>query len=51
MGYNWFYPLFETQDLLRALKWSPNVEFDIKPVLDVDQAIESIKKVAAAAAK
>ena len=38
------------QDLYEAmLKWMPYVEFDVKPVLDVDQVIESIKKVAAAA--
>jgi len=27
----------------------PYVDFDVKPVLDVDQVIESIKKAAAAA--
>ena len=38
------------QDLYEVmLKWMPYVEFDVKPVLDVDQVIESIKKVAAAA--
>jgi hypothetical protein len=38
------------QDLYEAmLKWMPYVEFDVKPVLDVDQVIESMKKVAAAA--
>jgi len=31
------------------LKWMPYVDFDVKPVLDVDQVIESIKKAAAAA--
>jgi len=31
------------------LKWMPYVVFDVKPVLDVDQVIESIKKAAAAA--
>ena len=38
------------QDLYEAmLKWMPYVEFDVKPVLDVDQTIESIKKLVAAA--
>jgi len=38
------------QDLYEVmLKWMPYVDFDVKPVLDVDQVIESIKKVAAAA--
>ncbi len=38
------------QDLYETmLKWMPYMEFDVKPVLDVDQVIESIKKVAAAA--
>jgi len=31
------------------LKWMPYVDFDVKPVLDVDQAIDAIKKAAAAA--
>ena len=38
------------QDLYEAmLKWMPYVEFDVKPVLDVDQTIESIQKLVAAA--
>jgi len=38
------------QELYTALlKWMPYVEFDVKPVLNVDQVIESIKKAAAAA--
>ena len=37
-------------DIYGALsQWIPNVEFDVKPVLTADQAIESLKKVAAAA--
>jgi len=31
------------------MKWMPYVSFDIKPVLTVDQTIENIKQVAAAA--
>jgi len=38
------------QDLYTSLmKWAPYVEFDVKPVLNVDQVIESVKKLAAAA--
>jgi hypothetical protein len=33
------------------LKWSPYVQFNIKPVLSVDQNIANIKQVAAAAKK
>jgi hypothetical protein len=29
------------------LKWIPHVNFDIKPVLTVDQTIDSIKRIAA----
>ncbi len=37
------------QDLYGVLrKWMPYVKFDVKPVLDVDQVKESIKKAAAA---
>jgi hypothetical protein len=37
-------------DVYGALsQWVPYVEFDVKPVLTADQAIESLKKVAAAA--
>lgn len=37
-------------DLYTALpKWMSYVNFDVKPVLNVDQAIESIKKAVAAA--
>ena len=32
-----------------SLKWMPYVKFEVKPVLTVDQATESIKKAAAAA--
>jgi hypothetical protein len=28
------------------MKWSPYVEFDVKPVLNVDEVIESIKSLA-----
>jgi hypothetical protein len=35
------------QELYTVLmQWSPYVEFDVKPVLDVDQVIESVKKLA-----
>jgi hypothetical protein len=30
-------------------QWVPYIKFDIKPVLTADQAIESLKKAAAAA--
>jgi hypothetical protein len=33
------------------LKWMPFVSFDIKPVLSVDQTMESIKRAVAAAKK
>ena len=28
------------------LKWAPYVEFDVKPILDADQVIDSIKQLA-----
>ena len=35
------------QDLYTMLsKWTPYVEFDVKPVLNVDEVIESIKSLA-----
>ena len=39
-------------DLFTALlKWMPSVQFEVTPVLTMDQAVESIKKAAAAAKK
>ena len=39
-------------DLFTALlKWMPSVQFEVTPVLAVDQVVESIKKAAAAAKK
>ena len=47
-GYG-FSELSETDLYTNLLKWMPYVQFDIKPVLTVDQTIESIKKAAAKA--
>jgi len=39
----------ETDLLTDSLKFMPYVNFDVKPILTVDQAIESFKKAAAQA--
>ena len=48
------YSIVEAQSELdfatNSLKWMPYVNFEVKPVLTVDQSIESIRKAAAAAA-
>jgi len=49
-GYG-FSELSEVDLYTALLKWMPYVSFDIKPVLTVNQAIESIKKAVAAAKK
>jgi hypothetical protein len=41
----------ETDLFTALLKWLPSVQFEVTPVLTVDQAVESIKKAAAAAKK
>ena len=41
-----FSELSEVDLYTALLKWMPYVDFDIKPVLDVDQVIASLKKAA-----
>ena len=41
----------ETELFTRLLKWMPYVQFEVTPVLTVDQTIESIKKAVAAMKK
>jgi hypothetical protein len=54
-GGSWGYAVREEAseaELFAALlKWEPSIEFEVTPVLTVEQAVESIKKVAAAAMK
>ena len=46
-----FSELSEADLYTQLLKWMPYVNFDIKPVLTVDQVIESIQKAVATAKK
>ena len=39
----------ETELFTNLLRWMPHVQFEVTPVLTVDQTIEAIKKAAAAA--
>ena len=48
-GYGIMEVASETDLYTALLKWIPHVNFDVKPVLTVDQTIESIKKAVAAA--
>jgi hypothetical protein len=46
-----FSELSEVDLYTALLKWMPNIQFDVKPVLNVDQTIASIKKAVAAMKK